>query len=150
MTIKARWSLVVGAFFVAVAISVIKAEVKSCPAETDGAVLDAIYPKFHGEAPDLDGMSGREITKESVRVEQHQIDCIRLWATSKTNGCIRSSYLQWLDYYQGQLNDAKHELATRSEERGQTEYERKRAEERRRLTEFEAKHPIPQAPQCVN
>lgn len=124
------------------------AESVSCPAEVSGAVLDTVFQKFDMQGLALNEMSGAEITKDLINEEQNQIQCIRDWAKSKTSGCVRSSYVGWMDYYQRQLNDAKRELASRSEQNQQTEYERSQEEKRRKIEAFEAKHPIPKPPDC--
>lgn len=132
-------------FSVAMACGIVLAG-PSCPSETAGAVLDYVWPHFHGNVQDLNEMSGSDITSESVKREQEEIDCLRKWADKNTKECVHSAYISWLDYYQSQLNDAKKELATKKEESGQTKYERELNAERARIDRYKKLHPMPVPP----
>jgi hypothetical protein len=87
------------------------------------AVLRKVEQALGKRYSDLDvWLSHYTITVEQLDAEQEKITSLRKWATTLSDRPVRNQYLRWLEYYERGLNDAQHELRTRSKEKSQQKY----------------------------
>lgn len=108
----------------------------TCPGELNRAVLNKLYPLV-GDTPDTIARLDRYDVK---------VQCLREWAMSIPDYCMRAEYLSWLEYYAGRSKYNRDSLA----DSGNVvdKYERKRKEEDRRVAEYERTHKIPVPEAC--
>ena len=116
-----------------------------CLSITDDVALDLLYDKIQPTFNDFN-VQNHEATINQLNDEQRRLDCFRHWALSLKDPCARVAYLNWVDFYQGNLNDAFREYNTHAGEIQQGNYESAEEQKRKRIKKFESEHrdfPVP-------
>lgn len=78
--------------------------------------------------------------------QQKRIDDLRRWAGSLSDECSRLAYLDWLDYYQNELNSGRSELVSQSEKREMDRYTKDTNSDFDGAKRYQAEHNIPIPP----
>lgn len=113
-----------------------------CTEALHTAVLDKLQNKF----PTYNNMEvyfdHYNVTEADFQREQVGIDRIRAWDQKLTDRCTRDAYEDWLDYYQRELDAARLEMQTHTEEKQMKQYN----EENARRRDAERQYKIPEPP----
>ena len=105
-------------------------EWKPCDPAIKDAVLDKLSGRFH-EWSAMDVYFDRyKATEGDFQKEQAQIDRLSQWAEGLPNRCFRNAYLDWMDYYQRELNGAREELKSHEQQKEMQEYDQRNESER--------------------
>lgn len=118
-----------------------------CPSEVKDAVLNKLFPKVRHDFSAISASFG-DVHEADLNAEAEELKCIRDWTNTLERGCVRSAYEHWLDFYAGQLAEAREELRRHTKANDTSSYAAKRQEEDRRVRAYEAAHPIPTPAEC--
>ncbi len=121
-------------------IAVVRSE--PCPEEANAAVLNKLYPLLSRQ---IDVAT----TEMALQKSASDLQCIRDWAVTLDDSCIRNEYVLWLDYYSGEIDRKRKELANDGKAESDSEkWRRERRDEDRKVAAYEASHDVPKPPSC--
>ena len=109
-----------------------------CASEIDGAVLRKITEVW-SDTP--------QNTVSDMDRFDYKLRCIREWADSLKDPCIRDSYYKWIESYQrGSKRRRRDIINPEPKDDSLSEYE----EENRKIRAYERKHPVPAPPNACD
>ncbi len=118
------------------------AATEPCPVEANLAVLNKLNPILGG------GYSSNP-TKANLDAQDSKITCIREWAMTIGNPCVRAEYESWLDFYAGESKRQREELEkVGTVESDADKFNREYAEKQAKVRAYERAHPVPKPPSC--
>jgi hypothetical protein len=120
-------------------IHYMQTDLAPCPEEAQRAVLDKLWPVLEvGDTPTF------------ARLDRLDSDilCIREWAKSLQDACVRNQYFEWLNDYERRSQAMRRDLATGGPVSDADKWDAEQREKRCRTREYEAAHPVPSPPAC--
>jgi hypothetical protein len=117
-------------------VSPLKDAFAPCPEEANLAVLNKLFPVVG---------TPHAVSKQWLDQEDTKLACIREWAKSLTDPCMRYNYLDWLSFYSNRSKEWRAALDA-GVDLSKDDYTREREEKERRVQLYEDSHKIPIPP----
>jgi hypothetical protein len=109
------------------------------PDVLDSAALEKIFP--------IGYLGTNNPSQEQIDEQRQKLHCLRDWAThSVPDADLRSSYLKWIDFYDGEMNRAEDRLLHPRVEPDESEDIAKRRKVRQLAAEMPTPEPCPLPP----